>query len=206
MRRRVISDSALMISESGRHRDRRRGHDPLDRPVEHRGAVAPQAIDDVALRHDAGDAARPQHRHRADLALREQGDRVAHRRVAIDGQDLASLGLEDGGDGHEPLPSLINADSFNAIWGLDDPIGRGQMEAMPHHDPVPDRRAPSDFERAAVAWARYKQDDEMDGAGRGGHRPARAHLPEELRRAGADPHDDRHHRRASASPCWSAPG
>ena len=42
----------------GRHRDRRRGHDPLDRPVEHRGAVAPQAIDDVALRHDAGDAAR----------------------------------------------------------------------------------------------------------------------------------------------------
>ena len=37
--------------------DRRRGHDPLDRPVEHRGAVAPQAIDDVALGHDPGDLA-----------------------------------------------------------------------------------------------------------------------------------------------------
>jgi hypothetical protein len=30
------------------------------------------------------------------------------------------------------------------------------MEAMPHHDPVPERRA-QDFERAAVAWARYKR-------------------------------------------------
>ena len=30
------------------------------------------------------------------------------------------------------------------------------MEAMPHHDPIPDRRA-QDFERAAVAWARYKR-------------------------------------------------
>jgi len=27
---------------------------------------------------------------------------------------------------------------------------------MPHHDPVPHKRAP-DFERAAVAWARYKR-------------------------------------------------
>jgi len=33
---------------------------------------------------------------------------------------------------------------------------RGQMEAMPQHDPVPDKRA-QDFERAAIAWARYKQ-------------------------------------------------
>jgi len=33
---------------------------------------------------------------------------------------------------------------------------RGQMEAMPQHDPLPDRRA-RDFERAAVAWARYKR-------------------------------------------------
>ena len=34
------------------------------------------------------------------------------------------------------------------------------MEAMPKHDPVPERRAPdrsADFERAAVAWARYKR-------------------------------------------------
>ena len=46
-----------------------------------------------------------EHRQRADLALGEQGDRVAHRRVAVDGQDLAPLGLEDGGDGHGPLPS-----------------------------------------------------------------------------------------------------
>ena len=30
------------------------------------------------------------------------------------------------------------------------------MEAMPRHDPLPHRRA-EDFERAAVAWARYKQ-------------------------------------------------
>jgi hypothetical protein len=30
------------------------------------------------------------------------------------------------------------------------------MEAMPQHDPVPDKRA-QDFERAAAAWARYKQ-------------------------------------------------
>ena len=40
------------------------------------------------------------------------------------------------------------------------------MEAMPRHDPLPraDRRA--DYERAAEAWARYKSDDEVDGAGR----------------------------------------
>lgn len=34
------------------------------------------------------------------------------------------------------------------------------MEAMPRHDPIPPRRPgarPSDPERAAVAWARYKQ-------------------------------------------------
>ncbi len=30
------------------------------------------------------------------------------------------------------------------------------MEAMPEHDPLPHRRA-EDFERAAAAWARYKQ-------------------------------------------------
>ncbi len=30
------------------------------------------------------------------------------------------------------------------------------MEAMPEHDPVPHPRA-DDFERAAVAWARYKR-------------------------------------------------
>ena len=29
------------------------------------------------------------------------------------------------------------------------------MEAMPHHDPVP-RGRKQDYERAAVAWARYK--------------------------------------------------
>lgn len=37
---------------------------------------------------------------------------------------------------------------------------RGQMEAMPRHDPIPPRRpvaSPSDEERAAAAWARYKQ-------------------------------------------------
>lgn len=30
------------------------------------------------------------------------------------------------------------------------------MEAMPHHDPLPDRRPP-DYGRAAAAWARYKR-------------------------------------------------
>jgi len=45
---------------------------------------------------------------------------------------------------------------LNAIWGLDDPTGRGQMEAMPRHDPIPHKRA-QDFERAATAWARYKK-------------------------------------------------
>ena len=30
------------------------------------------------------------------------------------------------------------------------------MEAMPHHDPLPLKRA-EDFERAALAWARYKR-------------------------------------------------
>jgi multidrug transporter EmrE-like cation transporter len=30
------------------------------------------------------------------------------------------------------------------------------MEAMPRHDPIPTSRAP-DFERASVAWARYKR-------------------------------------------------
>ncbi len=30
------------------------------------------------------------------------------------------------------------------------------MEAMPRHDPIP-RRRPPDYERAAEAWARYKQ-------------------------------------------------
>lgn len=30
------------------------------------------------------------------------------------------------------------------------------MEAMPEHDPVPHTRA-DDFERAALAWARYKR-------------------------------------------------
>jgi hypothetical protein len=44
--------------------------------------------------------------------------------------------------------------------GLDDPMRRRQMEAMPRHDPVPPRRtaAPAhDREREAEAWARYKQ-------------------------------------------------
>ena len=30
------------------------------------------------------------------------------------------------------------------------------MEAMPRHDPIPTSRAP-DFERASLAWARYKR-------------------------------------------------
>ena len=30
------------------------------------------------------------------------------------------------------------------------------MDAMPRHDPVPPRRTPADYERAASAWARYK--------------------------------------------------
>jgi hypothetical protein len=30
------------------------------------------------------------------------------------------------------------------------------MEAMPRHDPLPHRRA-EDFERAALAWARYRR-------------------------------------------------
>ena len=31
------------------------------------------------------------------------------------------------------------------------------MEAMPGHDPIPPQRAPPDYERAAIAWARYKR-------------------------------------------------
>lgn len=31
------------------------------------------------------------------------------------------------------------------------------MEAMPKHDPIPPKRRPPDYERAADAWARYKQ-------------------------------------------------
>jgi len=31
------------------------------------------------------------------------------------------------------------------------------MEAMPRPDPVPPRRNPPDYERAAEAWARYKR-------------------------------------------------
>jgi hypothetical protein len=34
------------------------------------------------------------------------------------------------------------------------------MEAMPRHDPVPRKppvKRPPDYERAAIAWARYKQ-------------------------------------------------
>lgn len=34
---------------------------------------------------------------------------------------------------------------------------RGQMEAMPRHDPTPPRRRPQDQQRAADAWARYRQ-------------------------------------------------
>lgn len=37
---------------------------------------------------------------------------------------------------------------------------RRQMEAMPRHDPVPPKRSaerPSDAERVAEAWVRYKQ-------------------------------------------------
>jgi hypothetical protein len=30
------------------------------------------------------------------------------------------------------------------------------MGAMPRHDPIPPRRTPADYERAASAWARYK--------------------------------------------------
>jgi hypothetical protein len=30
------------------------------------------------------------------------------------------------------------------------------MEAMPHHDPIPTRRG-QDFERASLAWDRYKR-------------------------------------------------
>jgi hypothetical protein len=39
-------------------------------------------------------------------------------------------------------------------------MARRQMEAMPRHDPVPRKpppRRPPDYERAAIAWARYKQ-------------------------------------------------
>ena len=46
------------------------------------------------------DAPALDHRQRADLALGEQGDRLAHRRVAAHGQHLAPLALEDRGDGH----------------------------------------------------------------------------------------------------------
>jgi hypothetical protein len=34
-------------------------------------------------------------------------------------------------------------------------MSRRQREAMPRHDPIPHRKA--DFERAAIAWARYKR-------------------------------------------------
>lgn len=30
------------------------------------------------------------------------------------------------------------------------------MGGMPQHDPIPPRRSPADYERAASAWARYK--------------------------------------------------
>jgi hypothetical protein len=33
----------------------------------------------------------------------------------------------------------------------------GQMEAMPRHDPTPPRRRPTDYARAAAAWARYRR-------------------------------------------------
>ena len=33
---------------------------------------------------------------------------------------------------------------------------RGQMEAMPRHDPIPPKRRP-DYARAAAAWARYRR-------------------------------------------------
>ena len=94
---------------------------------------------------------------RADLALRQQGDRVAHRRVAVDGQDLAPLAdWRIAAMVIVPLPSLVTR-IVNAIWGLDDPMAGRQMEAMPRHDPVPRTRRAPDFERAAVAWARYKR-------------------------------------------------
>jgi hypothetical protein len=35
-------------------------------------------------------------------------------------------------------------------------MGRLQMEAMPNHDPVPQQRM-RDYERVAIAWARYKK-------------------------------------------------
>jgi hypothetical protein len=35
-------------------------------------------------------------------------------------------------------------------------MARGQLEAMPRHDPVPPRRGP-DYERAAAAWASYRR-------------------------------------------------
>lgn len=37
---------------------------------------------------------------------------------------------------------------------------RGQMEAMPRHDPLPERRElerAAHYERAALAWARYRR-------------------------------------------------
>ena len=39
---------------------------------------------------------------------------------------------------------------------LDDPMSGRQREAMPRHDPIP-RSRKADYERAAVAWARYKK-------------------------------------------------
>src|SRR5688572_14703162 len=39
---------------------------------------------------------------------------------------------------------------------LDDPMSERQREAMPRHDPIP-RSRKTDYERAAIAWARYKR-------------------------------------------------
>ena len=48
-----------------------------DRPVEHLGAMVAQAVDDVALRDDAGDPPAVDHRQGADPLLAEPRDRVA---------------------------------------------------------------------------------------------------------------------------------
>jgi hypothetical protein len=52
------------------------------------------------------------------------------------------------------MAPLLRGDERDS--GLDDPMSRRQMEAMPRPDPVPPKRRPPDYRRAEEAWARYK--------------------------------------------------
>ena len=128
---RVISASAASTSVSGSTVIAGELITRRHRPVERLGAMVAQAIDDVALRHDAGDPAVLDDRKGADPFLAEPPHRIGQRRRQRSFR-RAALALEHCCDGHGLPPEL-------AAVGLIVPLRAAKGKPCPH-DPVPSPR------------------------------------------------------------------